>query len=296
MNKSPYSSNSNANNAPGRVYLVGAGPGAADLITVRGANLLAKAGIVFHDALVEREMLDLCPQAELIAVGKRCGKLSSAQQFINKRLVDSAQKHKVVVRLKGGDPMLFGRADEEITALQEAGITVEVVPGITAALAGAASLQQSLTLRGVSRSVAFITLSQAATNKYNSRELVSPISNPTADTLVYYMGRKDASKIASQLIANANNGGMHHQNTPVHILEAVSTSRERLWSSTLKELSEGKADYWFDGNSPALIMIGQALRQIQCNQSENAQSQSLNTKIDNSLQDSQILANGRRRA
>ena len=125
----------------GTVYLVGAGPGAADLITVRGAKLLAKADIVFHDALVDPAMLELCPQAVKIAVGKRCGKLSSAQEFINKRLVDAAHKYQTIVRLKGGDPMLFGRADEEITALENAGIAFEIVPGITAALAGAASMQ-----------------------------------------------------------------------------------------------------------------------------------------------------------
>jgi uroporphyrin-III C-methyltransferase len=245
--------NSAANPTLGKVYLVGAGPGAVDLITVRGAKLLAQANIVFYDALVDPEMLTLCPQAIQIEVGKRCGKLSSAQQFINKRLVDAAHKYQVIVRLKGGDPMLFGRADEEIQALKAADITVEVVPGITAALAGAASIQQSLTLRGVSRSVAFITLAQGAENVASGQ----PISNPSADTLVYYMGRKDAAKIAQQLIEQSPN---QNNNTPVHILEAVSTPRERLWSSTLEELAAGKADQWFDSGSPALIMIGEALR------------------------------------
>ena len=93
------------NTVLGKVFLVGAGPGAADLITVRGAKILEQADIVFHDALVEPEMLSLCPQAIQIAVGKRCGKLSSAQEFINKRLVDAAHKHAIVVRLKGGDPL-----------------------------------------------------------------------------------------------------------------------------------------------------------------------------------------------
>ncbi|MEA9567340.1 uroporphyrinogen-III C-methyltransferase [Polynucleobacter sp. AP-Nickl1-40-C4] len=240
-------------NTLGKVYLVGAGPGAVDLITVRGAKLLEQADIVFYDALVDPEMLTLCPQAEKIEVGKRCGKLSSAQQFINKRLVDAAQKHQVIVRLKGGDPMLFGRADEEIQALKAAGIEVQVVPGITAALAGAASIQQSLTLRGVSRSVAFITLAQGGENLAPGQ----PISNPSADTLVYYMGRKDAARIAQQLIEQSPN---QHGDTPVEILEAVSTPRERLWTSTLQELAAGKADQWFDSASPALIMIGEALR------------------------------------
>ena len=170
----------------GKVYLVGAGPSAADLITVRGAKLLEKADIVFHDALVDPAMLELCPQAIQEPVGKRCGKLSSAQHFINKRLVDAAQKHQVVVRLKGGDPMMFGRADEEIQALKQAGIEVEVVPGITAALAGAAAIQQSLTLRGVSRSVAFITLAQGNENTPSATDnITQPIQNPIADTLVY---------------------------------------------------------------------------------------------------------------
>ena len=108
----------------GTVYLVGAGPGATDLITVRGAKLLAQADIVFHDALIDPAMLELCPQAVQIAVGKRCGKLSSAQEFINKRLVDAAQKYQTIVRLKGGDPMLFGRADEELSALQAEGLSL----------------------------------------------------------------------------------------------------------------------------------------------------------------------------
>jgi uroporphyrin-III C-methyltransferase len=273
-------------NTLGKVYLVGAGPGAVDLITVRGAKLLEQAHIVFYDALVDPAMLELCPQAILVAVGKRCGKLSSAQQFINKRLVDAAKKHPIVVRLKGGDPMLFGRADEEIAALKDAGIEVEVVPGITAALAGAASIQQSLTLRGVSRSVAFVTLAQGAENVTPGQ----PISNPSADTLVYYMGRKDAAEIAQQLIELSPN---QNGNTPVQILEAVSTSRERLWTSTLEELAAGKADDWFDSSSPALIMIGEALRNKSL-ESENLEGSS--SEIDDGLQDSQVLANGRRSA
>ena len=272
--------------APGKVYLVGAGPGAADLITVRGAKLLAQADIVFHDALVEPEMLALCPQAIQIAVGKRCGKLSSAQEFINKRLLDAAHKYQTVVRLKGGDPMLFGRADEEIQALNAAGIEMEVVPGITAALAGAASIQQSLTLRGVSRSVAFITLAQGAENLTPGQ----PISNPTADTLVYYMGRKDAAKIAQQLITQHSHMS---ESTPVHILEAVSTPRERQWTSTLQELAEGKADGWFDSTSPALIMIGAALKM---DATEETLSEGSSPEIDNGLQNSQVLTNGKRRA
>ena len=115
----------------GKVYLIGAGPGAQDLITLRGAKKLSQAQIVFYDALVDPDMLELCPLAKLVAVGKRCGKLSTAQKFIAKQLVDAAKKYQHIVRLKGGDPMIFGRADEEIVALEEQGIDFEVVPGIT---------------------------------------------------------------------------------------------------------------------------------------------------------------------
>jgi len=268
----------------GKVYLVGAGPGAADLITVRGARLLEQADIVFHDALVEPEMLALSPQARLIPVGKRCGKLSSAQQFINKQLVEAAHQYSVVVRLKGGDPMLFGRADEELQALRNADIEVEVVPGITAALAGAAAIGQSLSLRGVSRSVAFVTLARGD-------EIVTlgqPMSHPIADTLVYYMGRRDAIKIATQLIEQASS---HTFDTTVHILEAVSTPRERRWSSTLGALAQGKADAWFDSSSPALIMIGNALKNTD---HKREQSNMPDTKVNNSLQDGLIFSDSRR--
>lgn len=277
----------------GKVYLVGAGPGAADLITVRGAKLLEKADIVFHDALVEPEMLDLCPQAIKVAVGKRCGKLSSAQHFINKRLIDAASQYQTIIRLKGGDPMLFGRADEELQALHKAGITVEIVPGITAALAGAASIGQSLTLRGVSRSVAFVTLAQATEGVQDGQgqKVRQPISNPSADTLVYYMGRKDAAKIAQQLISQNCN---HTTNTPVQILEAVSTSRERQWLSTLGELAQGKAEHWFNVHSPALILVGESLRPTNIESAENLEGSS--SKINDGLQHTEVLSNRRRRA
>jgi len=276
----------------GKVYLVGAGPGAVDLITVRGAKLLERAEIVFHDALVDPAMLELCPQAIKEPVGKRCGKLSSAQHFINKRLVDAAKKYQVIVRLKGGDPMLFGRADEEIQALKKHHIEVEVVPGITAALAGAAAISQSLTLRGVSRSVAFITLAQGTENHTDHEGQQQPIQNPQADTLVYYMGRKDSANIAQRLIQDSPN---KTANTPVHILEAVSTQNERHWSSTLGELAKGKANDWFDSASPALIMVGEALREKHSiKQTRDLQGSC--TKFDNRLQDSLIFTDGRRSA
>ena len=283
-----------------KVYLVGAGPGAADLITVRGANLLARAQIVFHDALVEPEMLALCPQAILVPVGKRCGQLSSSQRFINKRLVDAAQRYEIVVRLKGGDPMLFGRADEELRALEAAGVPTEVVPGITAALAGAAAIKQSLTLRGVARSVAFITQAQASNIVTDSAGQIAPTASlpnapATADTLVYYMGRKDAVSIAQELIAQGRS-----INTPVHLLESVSTPRERVFTTTLAELADSQTESWFNSNSPLLIMIGEALSSRQESQAQiQAADAVLNcsaTEIDNGLQDLRVFADSRRSA
>jgi uroporphyrin-III C-methyltransferase len=230
----------------GKVYLIGAGPGAADLITVRGARLLGLADVVLHDALVEPAMLEYAPHARKIAVGKRCGQLSTAQQFINKQIVDAAQEHAVVVRLKGGDPMLFGRADEEMRALEAAGIEYEVVPGITAALASAAALKRSLTLRGVSRSVALATHSRAADTEA-IREQVK------ADSLVFYMGRDSGPEIAQGLI-DAGRDGL----TPVAIVEACSTARERTLTLTLSGLACGEAQQWLDASQPSLLMIGEA--------------------------------------
>src|SRR6201996_1722417 len=230
----------------GKVYLIGAGPGAADLITVRGARLLGIADVVLHDALIEPAMLEHAPHARKIAVGKRCGQRSTAQHFINKQIVDAAREHEVVVRLKGGDPMLFGRADEEMRALEAAGIEYEVVPGITAALASAASLKRSLTLRGVSRSVALATFSRAP-GPAEIREQVN------ADSLVFYMGRDSGVEIAQQLIDAGKPA-----TTPVAIVEACSTSRERMLTLTLEDLAAGEAQRWVDASQPSLLMIGDA--------------------------------------
>ncbi len=197
----------------GKVYLVGAGPGAADLLTVRAVRLLAKADIVFHDALVEPEVLALAPQAEKIAVGKRCGAHSTSQRFINKRLADAAARHAVVVRLKGGDPMLFGRAQEEIDALAAAGVEVEVIPGVTAALAAAADLNLSLTRRGVARSVAMVTprVGEGESPHAWARAAAN------ADTAVIYMGAGQADAIVAALTAHGLKA-----DTPVVLVENAS--------------------------------------------------------------------------
>ena len=228
----------------GKVYLVGAGPGAQDLMTLRGARLLAQADVVLHDALVTPEMLELCPQAEKILVGKRCGQLSTAQAFINKQLVDNAHKFPLIVRLKGGDPMLFGRADEELRALEDAGIEVEVVPGITTALAAAAATRQPLTKRGVARSVAFFTSSTAP-------EHAGQAAIPDTDTLVQYMGGREAIVTAQRLLDQGRRA-----DTPVVVIENCSRPDQRILRLTLATLAHGLGP----AHGPVLVMLGDAMK------------------------------------
>ena len=229
--------------ALGKVYLVGAGPGAADLITVRGARLLGQADVVLYDALVTPEMLALCRQAELISVGKRSGQRSTAQNHINQQLVECAGKFKHVVRLKGGDPMLFGRADEELRALEAAGIEVEVVPGITTAVAAAAATKQPLTKRGVARSVAFFTSSTAPDQPDHP-------ALPETDTLVQYMGGREAAATAERLLAEGRRPDL-----PVVVVENCSRADERILRLTLSDLARGLEP----GHGPVLVMLGEAL-------------------------------------
>ncbi|HEX4879574.1 MAG TPA: uroporphyrinogen-III C-methyltransferase [Limnobacter sp.] len=233
----------------GRVVLIGAGPGAEDLITVRGLRLLMQADCVFYDALVSPSLLsEAHPDAKLVAVGKRCGKKSTAQHFINKQLVEAANQFKLVVRLKGGDPMVFGRADEEITALKNAGHTIEVVPGVTAALAAASSLQASLTLRGIARSLTLTTPSVGA-SEVPSIELFTGTEN---DTVAVYMGLRQAGPWAAALLEKGRNA-----NTPVVLCESVSLPSEKFTPLNLAQLPSFSADQLTDG--PCLILIGNAL-------------------------------------
>lgn len=234
--------------ALGKVYLVGAGPGAADLITVRGARLLAQADVVLYDALVTPEMLDLCRQAELISVGKRSGQRSTAQALINQQLVECAGKFRRIVRLKGGDPMLFGRADEELRALEAAGIEVEVVPGITTAVAAAAASKQPLTKRGVARSVAFFTSSTAPDQP--DQRIGAPPALPETDTLVQYMGGREAAATAERLLAEGRRPDL-----PVVVVENCSRADERILRLTLTDLARGLEP----GHGPVLVMLGEAL-------------------------------------
>ncbi len=234
-----------ARNTPGKVWLVGAGPGAADLLTVRAARLLADADVVLHDALVTPEILALCVQADLISVGKRSGQRSTAQTLINQQLVECAFRYNRVVRLKGGDPMLFGRADEELVALENAGVSYAIVPGITTAFAAAASIRQPLTKRGVARNVAFFT-STTAPGEPDQAAL------PGCDTLVQYMGGQEAVATAKRLLEHGKPA-----QTPVIAIENVSRADERVMRMTLADMVHGLPN----GSGPVLVMIGEALRE-----------------------------------
>jgi uroporphyrin-III C-methyltransferase len=234
----------------GKVYLVGAGPGAPDLITVRGARLLGEAEVVLYDALVTPAMLALCPQAELIPVGKRSGQRSMAQAAINEQIVDCARRYARVVRLKGGDPMLFGRADEELRALEAEGIAVEVVPGITTAVAAAAATKQPLTKRGVARSVAFFTSSTAPDEPDHP-------ALPETDTLVQYMGGREAAATAERLLAEGRRPDL-----PVVVVENCSRADQRIRRLTLATLGQGLGLDTAQGHAPhgpVLVMIGEAM-------------------------------------
>lgn len=174
----------------GRVIFIGAGPGAADLITLRGARRLAEADVVLYDALTDPALREFAPRAQWIDVGKRGFCASTGQAAIDALLVRMARQHGTVVRLKGGDPSVFGRLEEELQALAAAGIDAEVVPGVTAALAAAAETQRPLTRRGQGRS---ISLSTAMTREGNLR------ATRTADTEVFYMAGRQLAKLSRRL-------------------------------------------------------------------------------------------------
>jgi uroporphyrin-III C-methyltransferase len=175
----------------GRVVIIGAGPGAADLITLRGARRLAEAGVVLFDALTDPALREFAPNARWVHVGKRGFCDSTGQTTINALLVKHAREVDVVVRLKGGDPSVFGRLEEELEALAQAGIACEVVPGVTAAIAAAAATQRPLTRRGSGRSVSLTTAMTRSGALLGSR---------TADTEVFYMAGKQLAALSRRLV------------------------------------------------------------------------------------------------
>lgn len=234
---------------PGTVWLVGAGPGDPDLLTRKAERLLARADIVFHDALVGPSILDLAANAELVSVGKRSGRHSKDQRSINVLIVEAALAGRRVVRLKGGDPSIFGRSTEEIDACAAGGVPVAICPGITAASAAAASGVASLTLRGLARKLTFLTAHARAGEKLEHDWAALAKGDAT---LAIYMGRVAAPEIARALIAAGR-----APDTPVLIAVDVSLPSERLIHGRLAALPflvRTIAD-----DDPTLLLIGEAV-------------------------------------
>lgn len=232
----------------GTVWLVGAGPGDPDLLTRKAERLLALADIVFHDALVSAGVLDLAGQAARVSVGKRSGRHSRDQRTIDRLIVEAALAGKRVVRLKGGDPSIFGRSAEELAACAAHGVPVRICPGITAASSAAANGLASLTLRGSARQLTFVT---AHVRAGEALDLDWAALARADTTLAIYMGRAAAPDIASALI-----GAGRSPDTPVMIAVNVSLPNERLLRGQLNAL--GFLVKAIGNDDPTLLMIGKA--------------------------------------
>jgi uroporphyrin-III C-methyltransferase/precorrin-2 dehydrogenase/sirohydrochlorin ferrochelatase len=232
----------------GRVFLVGAGPGAEDLLTLRAQRLLQTADVIVHDALVPEAVISMGRRdAHRVSVGKRKGRHSVAQGEIDALLVRFGREGKRVVRLKAGDPMVYGRAGEEIAALRAAGIGYEIVPGITATLAAAADAAVPLTLRGVSQHLILATGHGADGEEPQGWEHLAA----SGGTVALYMGKSVADRIVARLVA----AGLA-LSTPVVAVENAGRASHRLFAGTLGELKALAARDDLAG--PVLILIGEA--------------------------------------
>ncbi|MBM3753335.1 MAG: uroporphyrinogen-III C-methyltransferase [Acidobacteria bacterium] len=224
----------------GKVYLVGAGPGDPDLITVKGRDALQRAGAVLYDNLAAHELLDLAPRAEKIYVGKKKSDHSLPQTEISQLLVAKARQHAIVVRLKGGDPFIFGRGGEELEILHDEGIEYEVVPGVTSALGMAACTGVPLTHRDHASSVSFVTGHDPSKIDW------SRVGH--SETLVIYMGLSTAADIAARLIAAGR-----APFTPALVVQRATTSRQHTVRTDLASLGEAVTPL----KPPATIVIGE---------------------------------------
>jgi len=231
----------------GKVYLVGAGPGDPELLTVKAVRLLARASIVLHDSLVSREVLRLIGRdAEVIDVGKRCGQKLLTQDEINSLLVSAAKKHDIVIRLKGGDPLIFGRAGEEIEALRKAGADFEIVPGITGALGAAAAARISLTDRRAASQVVFSTFSRGTEGAQMDWGAIT-----STTTLALYMPGPDYAEVAHRL----REGGLPDDLPCVIVSNATGAAQQIRWTSLARLAHEEKLP------APALMIVGRVASQ-----------------------------------
>jgi len=229
-----------------RVSFVGAGPGPADLLTVRALRVLAQAEVVLADALVGEEIRTLAPQARWLDVGKRAGRTSVAQAFTSRCLVAEARRHRLVVRLKGGDPGIFARLEEETAALRRAGIEYEVVPGITAACAASAEVGVSLTQRGVARSLCITTPSCGEGEAANAwLESAAGVS-----TLAIYMAGREIGATARSLLAAGR-----APDTPMLVLESAGAGNPAQRFS----LSEAACLPPANRAGPVVLLVGEVL-------------------------------------
>jgi uroporphyrin-III C-methyltransferase len=232
----------------GDVWLVGAGPGDPELLTIKALKALQGADVVVHDGLVSEAILDLAPSAaRRLSVAKRKSRHSYAQDEINRLLVAFAREGLTVVRLKGGDPFIFGRGGEELEACRAAGITCHVVPGVTAALAAGAAAGAPLTHRGAAQAVTFVTGHAAVDGE---PDLDWPSLARANQTVVIYMGVSTAGPLAARLIAAGRAGS-----TPALIVEDASLPSERRIVTTLAGLSEAATEV----TGPALLIVGEAM-------------------------------------
>jgi uroporphyrin-III C-methyltransferase len=233
----------------GKLFIVGAGPGAEDLITLRGLRALRRADTVLYDALVNPDLLSEAPAAaEKIFVGKRCGQSMMDQREINRRLVAEALAGKVVVRLKGGDPLVFGRGGEEALACEEAGVAFEFVPGVTSALGAASYAGIPLTHRGIASSVAFVTARDGEASERHEKRLAALAAS--ADTLVIFMGGSRLGSIAESIIA----AGVP-ETVPVAVVSNATLANQRSVLGTLANIAEKVAEAQLP--APMLIIVGE---------------------------------------
>lgn len=232
------------------VFLIGAGPGDPELLTLKAHRLITTADVILFDSLVNPRIIAMARKgACIIDVGKRCGKDSASQAAICKLLVAHALTGAKTVRLKGGDPMVFGRATEEMAALNQANIKFEIIPGITAATAAAASLQLSLTKRGIARSLHFLT-GHGAEGGLPAHDWVS--LTKSGGTLVVYMGAQTLTGLAAHFIESGMAPAM-----PAIAIENATLPTQRVLHATIASLPRLVLDA--AGTGPTLVLIGQAL-------------------------------------
>lgn len=235
-----------------RVALMGAGPGDPELLTRKAWRILGEADVVLYDALMDAPgMFELAPEAQWVPVGKRANQASVPQALICRMLVNYARQGLKVVRLKGGDPAVFGRLSEELEACRAAGIEVEIVPGVTAACAAAAQLQTSLTLRGVSRSLAFVTPRVNPHDDPDDSEWLQV--SLAAQTVAIYMGGGQAALIAQRLLAAGK-----PPSTPVCAVENASLPGTQR-AMTLSQLALAGLPAL---EGPVLLLMGEALASV----------------------------------